>query len=105
MTQHNSMEALPSLLVVHRWPVLWVEVDCLLYQLVTLIFKLLSHSNLASVETLPIVTVDWLGGGRPGCVCGRERLGGGGGERQNIIPAGEKEWMYTSNKAEINIHL
>ena len=32
----------------------------------TLVFKLLPHSNLTSVETLTIMTVDWLRGGRSG---------------------------------------
>ena len=37
-----------------------------------LIFKLLPHSNLTSVETFPIMTVDWLRGGRPAGEGGRE---------------------------------
>ena len=62
---HEYTGCLQRLLVVDRRSILWVEVDCLLDQLVTLILKLLPHSNLSSVETLPIVAVDWLRGGRP----------------------------------------
>ena len=40
----------------------------------TFVLKLLPHSNLTSVETLPIMAVDWFRGGRPG--------GGGGKERE-----------------------
>jgi hypothetical protein len=60
----------------------------------TLVFKLLPHSNFTSVETLPIMTVDWLGGGRPGGSGERgegkegergsgERGGEGGKKREN----------------------
>ena len=66
-------------LVVDRRSVLWVEVDGRLDKLMTLILKLLPHSNLTSVQTLPIMTVDWLRGGRPE---GGE--GGRGMERREV---------------------
>ena len=68
-------------LVVDRRSVLWVEVDGCLDKLMTLILKLLPHSNLTSVQTLPIMTVDWLRGGRPERGGGRERDGKKGGKR------------------------
>ena len=46
------------------------------------IFKLLPHSDLTSIETLPIMTVDWLGGGRPGGEGEREEKRRMQGERE-----------------------
>ena len=67
-------------LVVDRRSVLWVEVDGRLDKLMTLILKLLPHSNLTSIQTLSIMTVDWLRGERPWG--GRERDGKEGGKRK-----------------------
>ena len=49
------------------------------------IFKLLPHSDLSSVETLPIMTVDWLRRGRPGGEGEKrgEREGGREGEERD----------------------
>ena len=60
MTQNDE-----ALLIVSRWSILRIEVDGLLNELMSLIFQLLSNSDFTSVETLSIMTVDRLWGGRP----------------------------------------
>ena len=51
-------------LVVRRWLVVWVEFESLLDAVVPLILQPLPYSDLARVESLAIVGVDGLGGGR-----------------------------------------
>ena len=52
-------------LVVCWWFVVSIEFHCFLYQLMAMVLKLLPRANLASVESLPVMAVDWLGAGRP----------------------------------------
>ena len=52
-------------LVVCWWFVVSIEFHCFLDQLVAMVLKLLPRANLASVEPLPVMAVDWLGAGRP----------------------------------------